>query len=111
MSLSASILNPALQAYVHTLPNRIELDRHIERVGLGEQSGEQSGELVAELGAVLKTAEDHLYGFPGGVPWDDPFVRNFHALLRERHPWLDDESLGRIHGFSGWLCWHEGLNA
>jgi hypothetical protein len=107
MSLSPEVLNAALQAYMHTFPNRSGLNSHIERVGLVDQRGD----IVAELDAVLKTAEEHLYSFPGGVSWDESFVRDFHALLRKKHPWLDQESLGRIHGFSGWLCWHEGLNA
>jgi hypothetical protein len=107
MRVTPQILNGALQAYVLTFPSRKRLSEHISSAGLTAESGE----IIAELDAVLKTAEDHLYGFPDGVPWSESFERDYHALLIKKHPWLDKESLGRIHGFSGWLCWHEGLNA
>jgi hypothetical protein len=107
MGVTSQILNAAMQAYVHTFPNRKSLAEHIAAAGLTEQSDE----IVGKLDAVLKTAEDYLYSFPGGVPWGEAFERDYHALLRKEHTWLDSESLGRVHGFSGWLCWHEGLNA
>ena len=91
--------------YVLTFPNRQRLVEHIAAAGLINH------EIITKLDAVLKTAEDHLYGYPGGVPWGEAFEHDFHALLLKQHPWLDAESLGRVHGFSGWLCWHEGLNA
>lgn len=107
MSITHQILNEAMRAYVLTYPNRGRLSNHISAIGLADQSGE----IMAQLDAVLKTAENHLYGYPGGVPWTKTFVRDYHAFLQKQHPWLDSESLGRVHGFSGWLCWHEGLNA
>ena len=107
MHVTPQILNSALQVYVLTIPCRKRLAEHISAASLTAESDE----IIAELGAVLKTAEDHLYGFPEGVPWSDTFEQNYYALLIKKHPWLDKESLGRIHGFSGWLCWHEGLNA
>jgi hypothetical protein len=107
MSITPQILNDALKAYVVTFPLRERLSEHISATGLTAQSDE----IIAELDAVLKTAEDYLYGFPGGVPWGESFERDYYILLIKKHRWLDTESLGRIHGFSGWLCWHEGLNA
>lgn len=107
MGVTAQILNDALKAYVHTYPSRERLLAHIADAGLTGHGDE----VAAQLDAVLKTAEDHLYGYPGGVPWDAAFERDYPALLLRQHPWLDPESLGRIRGFSGWLCWHEGLNA
>ena len=107
MSVTPQILNESLRAYVHTFPNRDALSQHISAAALTAQGDE----IVAKLNAVLKTAEDHLYEYPDGVPWTETFERDYRALLLKQHPWLDTESLGRIHGFSGWLCWHEGLNA
>ncbi len=107
MGVTPQILNAAMRAYVHTFPNRKGLVEHIAALGLAEHSDD----ITAQLDAVLKTAEDYLYSFPGGVPWSESFERDYHALLRRQHTWLDSESLGRVHGFSGWLCWHEGLNA
>ncbi|PWU16781.1 MAG: hypothetical protein C5B50_12820 [Verrucomicrobia bacterium] len=107
MGVTSHVLNEALRAYVLTFPNRKRLMEHIKAAGLSAQTDE----IVSKLDAVLKTAEDHLYNYPGGVPWGEAFERDYHALLLGQHPWLDTESLGRIHGFSGWLCWHEGLNA
>jgi hypothetical protein len=106
MSVTPQILNEALRAYVHTFPNRDALNRHISAAGLTGQASE----IIAEVDAVLETAENHLYDYPGGkIPWTDTFVRDYRALLVKQHPWLDADSLDRIHGFSGWLCWHEGL--
>ncbi len=107
MHVTPQILNSALQAYVLTIPCRKRLSEHISVASLTAESDE----IIAELDAVLKTAEDHLYGFSDGVPWNDTFEQDYYALLIQKHPWLDKESLGRIRGFSGWLCWHEGLNA
>jgi hypothetical protein len=107
MDITPQILNEALRAFVHTFPRREALSRHISAAGLTEQADE----IAAKLNAVLKTAEDYLYDYPGGVTWTETFVRNYHILILKQHSWLDAESLGRIHSFSGWLCWHEGLNA
>ena len=81
MSVTPQILNAAMQAYVHTFPNRKSLAEHIDAAGLTEQRDE----IIAKLDAVLKTAEDYLYSFPGGVSWGDAFVRDYHALLRKQH--------------------------
>ncbi len=80
----------------------------MEHISAGGLSG-QKDEIVAKLDAVLETAGDFLYSFPGGLP--QAFDRDYHAFLIERHSWLDGESLGRIHEYLGWLSWHEGLNA
>jgi hypothetical protein len=107
MRVTPQVLNDAMRAYVMTVPNRKQLVEHISKAGLVDQTDE----IVAELDRVLRTAEDHLYGYPGGVSWTDTFKRDYDALLTSKHPWLSAESLDHVHSFSGWLCWHEGLNA
>ena len=103
MDLTPQVLNAALRAYVCTSPNHGRLLKHISAAGLTDQSEE----IVAKLGSVLKVASDRLYSFPAGLP--RTFERDYYAFLLEQHSWLDAESLGRIHGFLGWLSWHEGL--
>lgn len=105
-SPDAAVLNAALLAYLQTFPTVENLGAFIEKRGLADREERITG----ELDRLLKTAEKHLWGYPGGVPWGEAFERAYTAMLRQKHPWLDDEPMGRIFGFSRWLCWHEGLN-
>jgi hypothetical protein len=107
MGVSPQVLNEAMCVYVHTFPTRDRLSEHITKHGLEGQRDK----IVTELDAVLKTAEEHLYSYPGGVPWTKSFEHDYRELLLQRHPWLNAKSLNRVFGFSGWLCWHDGLNA
>lgn len=107
MAVTPQILNEAMCVYVRTFPMRDRLTEHITRRGLEQHRDE----IVSELDAVLKTAEDHLYEYPGGVPWTAAFECVYRELLVERHAWLDTKSLDRVFAFSRWLCWHDGLNA
>jgi hypothetical protein len=104
--LPPSVFNAAMQSYVHTFSRDDLLEVFIDKRNLGEHRVQ----IKKRLDALLKTAEDHLYDYPGGVPWDDGFKRDFVALLRREHPWIDQGSIDCILSFSGWLCWHEGLN-
>jgi hypothetical protein len=107
MPPSPDTLRAALRAYVHTFPVRDRLDAFIRANG----SGRQSDEIIKEMDAIMKTAEDHLWNYPGGVPWTEDFKADYIKLLRERHPWIDQPCIDTILSFAGWICWHEGLNA
>ena len=107
MDISPTVLREAIEAYVQTFPVRDRLKEHIRQRGLIDHAEK----IEAALDACLGTAEDYLYKYPGGVPWTDAFKKEFESLLVQQHPWLDRPSLDRIMSFSGWLCWHEGLNA
>ena len=104
--LQPPVLNEAMRSYVHTFSREDRLDAFIEK----KQLGGYRDEIKMRLDALLKTAEDHLYDYPGGVPWDDDFKREFIALLSRKHAWIDQGSIDCVLSFSGWLCWHEGLN-
>ncbi len=107
MEPSAQILRNALEAYVQTFPARDRLQAHLAK----QQLAGRAAEIEAALDACLGTAEDFLYAYPGGVPWTAAFKAEFEAMLVRKHPWLDRSALDRLMAFSGWLCWHEGLNA
>lgn len=102
---SASVLNEALCAYVRTFPSRNRLAEHISQCGLEEQADEIAGRLKA----LLLTADDYLFSQTEGVTWTRAFEDGFRAHLCEAHPWLDDQGIETIFSYSGWLCWHEGL--
>ena len=107
MDPSAQVLREAFEAYVQSFPSCERLKAHLSDRGLADSAPQ----IIAALDACLGTAEDFLYNYPGGVPWTDAFKREFEALLTSKHTWLNRRSLDRIIAFSGWLCWHEGLNA
>ena len=107
MSVTPEILNEALSAYVCTFPSRKRLVEFISQRGLEDQQQE----IFEDLDALLKTAEDHLWSYPKGVPWTQEFEFAYHKFLLERHAWMNPDSIGCILAFSRWLCWHEGLNA
>jgi len=106
MSLQSAILSKAMSAYVRTFPTRDLLEKHLTDAGLDAEREE----ITKELDATLKTAEDYLYDYPGGVPWTTEFETEFGTKMRASHPWLDGVAMDRILAFSRWLCWHEGLN-
>jgi hypothetical protein len=82
------------------------LDAFLAKRGLQDQGQE----IKSHLDSLLRTAEDHLYDYPGGVPWDSDFEQSYVELLRKNHPWVDPTTIDRVLSFSRWLCWHEGLN-
>jgi hypothetical protein len=100
-------LNAAFRAMVATVPNRDRLTRHLAENRLEAVSAEIS----QTLNGLLQTAEDFLYGYPGGVPWTKEFGTEYLHYLRTSHPWVDDATLETIMTWSQWLCWHEGLDA
>ncbi len=59
----------------------------------------------------MKTAEGHLWDYPGGVPWTEKFKADYIQLLQEKHPWIDQACIDKIMSFAGWISWHEGLNS
>ena len=69
MRVTPQVLNDAMRAFVITVPNRKQLVEHISKAGLVDQTDE----IVAELDGVLRTAEDFLYNYPGGVSWTNSF--------------------------------------
>ncbi len=107
MPPSPDTLRSALSAYVQTFPVRDRLDAFIRTMGLEKESAE----IVQEIEALMKTAEDHLWDYPGGVPWTENFKEDYIQLLLERHPWIDQACIDTILSFACWICWHEGLNA
>lgn len=107
MSVSSEILNEALCAYVGTFPRKDMLAKHIAQHHLAAQAAQ----ITSTLDAMLKAAEDYLWGHAGGVVWTDTFEAEFRDYLRLAYPWLDARGFDAVTSFSGWLCWHEGLNA
>lgn len=105
-SRDPALLNAAMRSYVHTFSRQDLLDAFLDTKGLQDQRQE----IKSQLDSLLKTAEDHLYDYPGGVPWDSDFEQSYVGLLRQNHPWIDSISIDRVLSFSHWLCWHEGLN-
>jgi len=100
-------LNGALQAYVATFPSRSRLSSHLESTGLSSRTEE----IKAALDAALSTTDSYLYAQEKGVSWSPEFEVQMRTHLVSRHPWLNQESVSRLLGYSKWLCWHEGLNA
>ncbi|MCF7786636.1 MAG: hypothetical protein K9N47_10980 [Prosthecobacter sp.] len=107
MTPTPQMLNEALCAFIWTIPDRDRLKAHLS----ANQLLDVSKEITAEMNELVKNAEDYLWNFPGGVPWTDDFKLGYRAHLQQAHPWMDDRSADAISSFSGWLCWHEGLNA
>jgi hypothetical protein len=107
MSVAPEVLNAAMLAYLQTFPSGDRPAEHIERSGvvLDKQA------IVCELDAVLKTAQNYLWDYPGGVPRTDEFEYQYRDYLREKHHWLNSASMARLFAFARWICWHEGLNA
>jgi len=101
-----ALLNAAMRSYVHTFSRQDLLDAFIDKKGLQDHRQE----IKSHLDSLLRTAEDHLYDYPGGVPWDSDFEQSYVELLRKNHPWIDPTTIDRVLSFSRWLCWHEGLN-
>lgn len=101
------MLNEALGAYICTIPDRDRLKAHLRADSLDEVGKE----IAEELYGLVKNAEDYLWNFPGGVPWTDDFKSSYRVHLQHAYPLLDDRGVDTIFSFSGWLCWHEGLNA
>jgi hypothetical protein len=106
MTATPENLRAALEVYVQTIPMRKNLEEYLNR----NFTGCLADDIQKELDSALATAEDYLWNYPGGVPWTDAFKKEYEALLSSRHPWMDRQALDRILAFSGWLCWHEGLN-
>jgi hypothetical protein len=104
--LDPQTLNAAMRSYVHTFSRQDLLDAFITANGLSTYRKE----IKRHLDGLLRTAEAHLYDYPGGVPWDDEFERDFVVMLQHNHTWVDSNTIERVLSFSGWLCWHEGLN-
>jgi hypothetical protein len=107
MNSSPEILNESFCAYLYTVPNRERLAEHIDTHHLADDSEA----ITAQLEAVIKTCEDRLYNYPGGVPWTATFAAEFRSHLQQAYPWLNAQSFERIMAFAQWLCWHEGLDA
>lgn len=103
----AEVLNAGLLCYVATFPTLERLQEFFSRKGV---EGQSARAIQAELDWLLRTAEKHLSDYPGGVPWGEDFEREYRDLLKRKHPWVSDETVRRVFGFSRWLCWHEGLN-
>jgi hypothetical protein len=78
MNIPSNVLREALEAYVQTfrVPDRLEYhlcEKHLE---------EMSDSITEELDSTLKTAEDYLYDYPGGVPWTDEFKKEYEGFRR-----------------------------
>jgi hypothetical protein len=94
-------------AYVQTFPTRDRLQQHITDRGLDSDREK----IVAEMDATIKTAENYLYNYPGGVPWTPEFEAEYEKMMKHAHPWIDKPAMDRIFSFSRWICWHDGLNS
>jgi hypothetical protein len=51
--------------------------------------------ITSELDAVIKTAKDYLYHYPGGVPWTKTFAAEFRGQLQQAHSWWHARSFER----------------
>jgi hypothetical protein len=101
------ILNEAMKAYVRTFPSEKSLKAHIFDHNLMDL--QQA--IETELHAVFQTVDNHLASYPGGVSWTPRFYKEYSELLLKTYPWMNEESLGHVLGYSRWICWHDGLNA
>lgn len=106
MNLDSEKLNAALCVYVQTFPNRTRLDAFFSQ----QHWEDYAQDISAALDLTIGTAEDFLYNYPGGVPWNTAFETEFSNTLRRTSPWLNEAGIARMLSFAGWLCWHEGLN-
>jgi hypothetical protein len=86
---------------------REKLREHIKRSRLSDHAEE----ITTALDALVQSADDFLWAYPGGVPWTESFEREYRGTLEAKHPWIDSDSFQQILAYSRWLCWHEGLNA
>jgi hypothetical protein len=91
---------------VHTFPNRDRLSAFLTL----RRWEDCAAEITMALDLTIRTAEQFLYNYPGGVPWTAAFEAEFSTILQQTSPWLDEAGVARMRGFAGWLCWHEGLN-
>jgi hypothetical protein len=105
--LSDSFLNQAMCAYVETFSNRKRLVEFMERADMLDRLPI----VEASLKRALKETEDFLWAQKDGVRWNETFERELYCHVRQCCPWLDEEGFAPLRSFSGWLCWHEGLNA
>lgn len=90
------LLNAAMRSYVHTFSRQNLLDVFLDTKG----NQDQRQHIKSRLDSLLKTAEDHLCDYPGGVPWDSEFEQSYVELLRQSHPWIDSTSVDRVLSFT-----------
>ena len=103
----AQFLNDALRAYINTFPREDNLKSFLQDKDMVSQLC-----LIKEkLDASVKAAEDCLYGEKDGVTWDQQFEEKLFRQIKLTCPWLSYDGYGSLKSFSGWLCWHEGLEA
>lgn len=107
MSTTPKVLNDAFIAYVQTFPSFDRLTEHLVAKG----QVDQGNEIKEVLDALILTADEYLWSYPGGVSWTPSFERSFQDMLRLRHAWIDDATVARVLAYSRWLCWHEGLSS
>jgi len=100
-------LNAALVAYVHTFPQRERLKTHLEQLG----KPEDEEKIEAKLQIALRSTESYLYAQVDGVKWSAQFEAELFEHVLRTSPWLSTQAFRSLLGFSGWLCWREGLNA
>lgn len=107
MAIAPEVLNAALLEYLQTWSVREKLTAHLLANGLQDQEAE----IVKELDSLTFTAEQYLFTYPGGVPWNEAFLQEYRVYVQERYPWVNDATFGRLLHSGRWTCWHDGLNA
>jgi hypothetical protein len=106
-SLSDCVLNEALYAYVKTFPQKERLAKFIASRGLTQHAAT----IEASLSKAVSDTEEYLYAQVDGVCWSKSFENDLFSYVQRQSPWLTVDGFKPLLGFSGWLCWHEGLNA
>ena len=97
MNFDPETLNAALCEYVKTFPNRSRLNSFLNQ----RRWDDHTAGITEALDLTIRTAEDFLYDYPGGVPWTVEFDNQFSETLRRTSPWLDEEGVKTMRAFAG----------
>jgi uncharacterized protein YeaO (DUF488 family) len=98
-----AVLREALDAYVASAPSRARLEAHLEATGRAAERVP----IQRALDAVVKDVERFMHRLDS--PFDEAQTDALVALLKSRHPWLDEAAARGLEGFMRWYAWHEGL--
>ena len=103
----ALFLNEALRAYVKTFPIERYLADFLAARGLSSRMDSIKKTLDDSLGAAFCCVYDE----EGGVRWSLQFEKKLFDYIRETSPWLSPLGFEVLKSYSGWISWHDGLEA
>jgi len=99
-----SLRNGAVVEWIITLPDETRLERYLEQLPEDIRSDVESSarNLFAAADAFLD-AEARRGDIDLGV-----FYPAMEKHLSRRFTWMNAAAFGRLRGYTGWYCWHEG---